>query len=145
MTEMMEVAMQGPPGAPGAPGEVDAGTAVAGEFLARGMPLYLSRATGQAGVADAAVYTKSFVAGYATANTAAGFVVTLAFGAVEMADWSAVAGTPLLLPGVPYFLKPGGGLSASPPAKPASAALTVVGSSLSPTRLMVRPMQPFLL
>jgi hypothetical protein len=158
--EILEIAMQGPPGTPGAvgtPGAAGAtgnpgpaGSASKGAYvsttaLARGQMVCVSRSTGQVLPADAAVYTQSFVLGFADAPVAAGFAVDVLDGPLQLADWTLLAGTPALVPGTPYFLASGGRISATPPTKPGFAALTLVGTAASTNRLIVNSSAPFLL
>lgn len=145
MTEILEVATQGPPGPPGIDGAAALGSYVASENVPQGMPMYVSRSTGQVGAADAGVYVKSFVLGCAVLAAVTGFPVQLTKGKVELNDWTAVAGQAHLTPGLPYFLKPGGGITASVPAGPVSKSSTVVGVAMSATALMVEPNPPLLL
>lgn len=136
----------GPAGPIGPTGPMtSAGTFVASQSLLAGQPVRISRANGQAGLANAAVYTDSFITGLASTSVAAGFPVVVALGRWDMADWAAVAGTTLLTVGMPYFLKPGGGITTTAPSKPNSMASAFVGTAVATTALFVSPGNPLLL
>jgi len=134
--------IQGPPGPRGEAGGALVGTVVAAVPLTAGDIVYCDRATRQLGIADAVVYTQSFVLGFVASDCAAGFAAEVHTGQLAIADWTRLAGTPHLLPGLPYFLRPGGGITSSRPTAPASAAVAVVGVAVSPSELHISPTLP---
>ncbi|GBU19360.1 MULTISPECIES: hypothetical protein [Methylobacterium] len=111
--------------------------------ILRGQPVVVSRATGRLLPARADIYPLALVVGLAEADTAEGFTLRPARGAVTLDDWSVVLGAPTLAPGLPYFLGPAGGLTADPDRT--AAALTCIGLAASPTTLVVDPTDPVLL
>jgi hypothetical protein len=117
---------------------------VAGADLVQGMPVAISRATGQLLPARADTYALAFVAGLASADTEQGFTDQPAHGAVTLSDWTAITGAALLAAGMPYFLAPGGGLSTAS-VGPGSTCVTRVGFAASATTLVVEPSPPILL
>ena len=122
-------------------GEVFGVATVAGADLVQGLPVAVSRATGQLLPARADTYALAFVAGVASADTSIGFGDRPAHGAVTLPDWSAVADVALLAPGLPYFLAATGGLTAAPPG--AGGLCNVrVGLAVSPTTMVVAPTLP---
>ena len=122
-------------------GETFGVATVAGAALIRGLPVAVSRATGQLLPARADTDALAFVAGVASADTGQGFTVQPAHGAVTLPDWSAVADGTLLAPGLPYFLAAAGGLTAVPPG--AGGLCTVrVGLAVSSTTMVVAPTLP---
>ncbi len=148
MVNVVEIGMQGPRGAPGATGHDGLsfyGAYVANQNLLAGQPICISRANGKAILADASVYTSSFVVGCAETNANVGFPVGVIAGRLELPNWTSVAGQQFLTPGVPYFLKAGGGITVTAPQRPACAASVMVGVAASPTTLAIAPYRPFLL
>lgn len=113
--------------------------AVASGDMAAGTPVAIDRSTGQLIAADAAFKPAAFVAGLLSAAVVAGFVGSAAQDRLTLADWSAIAGTARLSPGVPYFLAVGGGLTA---AAPASACVAMVGTALDSATLLIDPQPP---
>lgn len=124
-------------------GETFGISTVAGEDIAQGEPVAISRATGQLLPARADTYTLSFVAGLASANTLQGFTNQPAHGAVTLDDWTPIVGTATLIAALPYFLARAGGLTTLPDR--ATTALVRVGYAASPTTLIVAPTDPILL
>lgn len=114
--------------------------AVTDDILAAGMPVALSRANGHFRIADAGNKPLAFVAGLASAATAAGFVADAEREALTLADWTAVTGSALLAQGQPYFLAAGGGLTTTPPSSP--NCLVVVGTASSSTTMLIEPQSP---
>ena len=108
-----------------------------------GWPIAVSRANGHGRLARADSYALSFVAGLSKAATAPGFVCTLDGVAATLGDWTAVAGTPALAQGAPYFLGPAGGLAAVPDLT--AAAVALAGTAASPTALKILIQPPILL
>ena len=125
-------------------GETFGVATVAGADLVQGVPLAVSRATGQLLPARADTYALAFVAGLASADTEQGFTVQPAHGAVTLPDWTAVTGAALLAAGMPYFLAPDGGLSTASVGA-GSTCITRVGFAASATTLVVEPSSPILL
>ena len=125
-------------------GETFGVATVAGASLLQGLPVAVSRATGQLLPARSDTYTLAFVAGLSSADTAQGFAVQPVHGAVTLTDWSAVAGSATLSSGLPYFLGATGGLTTSPLASPAVCVVRV-GHAVSPTPLVVAPSDPITL
>ncbi len=117
---------------------------VTAQALAAGMPVAVSRATGQLMSARSDTYALAFVAGLAAADTGQGFAVQPGRGAVTLDDWTAATSIPALAQGQPYFLAPGGGLSLAP-IQTGSACVVRVGVAASPTTLVVSPTDPLLL
>lgn len=114
--------------------------AIASKALVVGMPVCLSRSTGQLITARADVKTSAFVMGLAGADVAAGFPVEVKEGVVTLSNWTAIAGAASLNVGLPYFLKPTGGITSTPPGAPNCMAL--VGMAISTQSLMVAPEFP---
>ncbi len=139
---------QGAPGAKGdkgEPGTAQASRVVAADAIAAaGLPLAISRATGQALLARADTYTRAFVAGLADGGVAAGFAVGVAGGLITLTDWSAVIGAAQLQPGSTYYLAATGGLSTTAPTLPGQC-IVVVGLAIDPFTLNVRPTLPLTL
>lgn len=113
---------------------------VASSALVAGMPVCLSRSTGQLIPARADLKTSAFVMGLAGADVAAGFPVSVKEGAITLSNWTAIAGAASLGVGLPYFLKSTGGLTSTPPGAPNCMAL--VGLAISTQSLMVAPEPP---
>ena len=68
--------------------------------ILRGQPVVVSRATGRLLPARADIYPLALVVGLAEADTAEGFTLRPARGAVTLDDWSVVLGAPTLAPGL---------------------------------------------
>lgn len=96
------------------PIEIAPAEAVAPAGALAGQPMAVSRVNGQLVPARADTYSLALVAGLAVNDTAAGFVSTLTREALTLNDWTAIAGTPSLSLGLPYFLGPEGGLTLIP-------------------------------
>lgn len=96
------------------PVEIAPAEAVAPAGAVADQPMTVSRLNGQLVPARADTYPLALVAGLALNDTDAGFVATLTREALTLADWTTVAGTPTLSPGLPYFLGPEGGLTLIP-------------------------------
>lgn len=124
---------------------VKVGDYVAAENILKGQPLYVSKATGQIGLADVNSYVKSLVLGYAVSDCLAGFSVAVMKGQLDLADWNNIAGTTQLLVGQIYFLSDSGKISSTPPIGPIKKTSTVIGMALTPTVLEVKPSVPILL
>ena len=133
--------IQGPPGPPGG----SPGAYIAERDIRAGQPVRVSRATGKAGIADAAAYPDAFVIGCAAADALAGFPVDVLLERVLLVDWTSIAGQPTLSAGTLYFLRAGGGITPVAPARPSSVASTVVGMAAAPNVLFVKPANPVLL
>ncbi len=119
-------------------------SAVAFVSLQAGQPVYANGA-GQVGLASAASYATSFVAGLAASDTAATFAANLTTDFLTQSNWAAITGTALLLPGRVYFLglTPG---TFTPIAPTTPGQLVVpVGQALSTTQFHVQINQPILL
>ncbi len=119
-------------------------SAVAFVSLQAGQPVYANEA-GQVGLASAASYATSFVAGLAASDTAATFAANLTTDFLTQSNWAAITGTALLLPGRVYFLglTPG---TFTPIAPTTPGQLVVpVGQALSTTQFHVQINQPILL
>lgn len=84
---------------------------VAAVDIAAGMPVAVSRRDGSLLPARADTYAQAFVVGLATADIRAGFAGATTREALTLASWSAIAGTPSLAVGQPYFLAAEGGLT----------------------------------
>ena len=84
------------------------------------------------------------MAGLASADTAQGFANQPAYGAVTLADWTAITGNPALAVGQPYFLGPVGGLTLAPD-RIAAICVARIGIATSPSTLVVQPTDPILL
>ena len=136
--------VQGPPGPAGASG-ASTGIYIADNAILIGQPVRISRATGKAGPANASVYSDSFIMGFAAASASAGFSVQLTFGLFTLPDWTAIAGQALLLPGVPYFLRTGGGITTATPDRMTYAASVFVGVAVSQTVFFIDPKTPMML
>lgn len=132
----------GLPGRDGADGLAGAGApieAVAAQTMPQGTPVAIDRTTGQLVPADAAFKPLAFVAGLLADAAAAGFVASAAVERLTLADWSAIAGVSSLVPGLPYFLAAGGGLTPEPPA---SDCVAMVGKALDTATLLIDPQVP---
>lgn len=130
----------GPPGLTGAPGSQGATQAVASTNLIKGQAVAIDRATFKFIPGDPSYKPKAFVIGLTDAAITSGFVGNALTGPVTMSDWTAIAGTAALSPGVPYFLAPAGTITATPPTSP--NCLTVIGVAASTTTLNVDPQPP---
>lgn len=117
---------------------------VAGEALAAGMPVAVSRGSGLLRLARADTYPLAFVAGLAPIDTEPGFTARPGRGVLTLDDWTAVVGAPALFVGQPYFLAPAGGLVATA-INPGAACVARVGLAASPSTLVVDPTDPILL
>jgi hypothetical protein len=129
---------QGPQGPAGS--SITTVSAVAQVNITAGFPLTLNRANGQLKPATAGYKPDAFVVGLAAADCLAGFTAEADSGMITRPDWTAVAGTALLSPGLPYFLTVAGGLSTNPPAAP--NCLTLIGVAVGYTTLHVDPGAP---
>lgn len=114
--------------------------AVTDDDVLHGQPLALDRTSGHLKLADPSYKPDAFVAGLARADTLAAFTADADQGVVELDDWTAVAGTPTLTPGAPYFLSGVGQISLTPPASPNCVA--VIGVGFTTTALDVNPGVP---
>lgn len=135
----LEFAAVGLPGRDGADGAAQPIEAVAAATMIAGMPVAIDRTTGQLITADAGYKPAAFVAGLLAADVAQGFVGSAASGRLTLADWSEIAGAAQLVPGVPYFLGLGGGLTST---APASDCVVLVGRALNATTLLIDPQPP---
>lgn len=134
----------GPPGQQGPPGGSFVVAIVTAEPLAIGQPLAIRRSDGKLCLARADMYTKAFVVGLASAVTAPGFAASPDDVALTLDDWTAVTGSPSLVPGCPYFLGVSGGLVLVPDRTPGNSVARV-GAAASPTTLIIAPSPPILL
>lgn len=116
---------------------------VAGADLAQGQPVAVSRASGRLLPARADTYTRAFVAGLASADTAQGFANQPAHGAVTLQDWTGLTGFAALAVGQLYFLGADGGLTTSP--RLDTACVARVGLATAPQTLVVEPSTPIIL
>lgn len=131
-------------GATGPAGDAVAASLVAAVNVRRGQPLAIDRATRQLVLADATHYPRAFVVGLAAHDCDAGFVVdVIGAGPIALADWSSVAGA-ALVPGLPYFLAEGGGITATRPTT-IGASSVVVGEAITAEILNIRCQPPILL
>ena len=112
------------------------------DILAAGWPIAINRATGHGKLARADNYMLSFVIGFSKESTLTGFVCPLEVYAVDLTDWTAIAGTQYLTPGNQYFLKKTTGISA---VDLSSVATAMVGTALSPTTLKLSITNPILM
>lgn len=124
-------------------GETFGVAGVAGAALIQGQPVAVSRASGQLLPARADTYVLAFVAGVASADTVQGFTNKPAHGAVTLPDWTAIAGSPALSVGQPYFLGAAGGLTTVPRLE--AACIARVGLATTPLTLVVEPATPIIL
>lgn len=88
--------------------------AVAPAGALAGQPMAVSRLNGELVPARGDTYPLALVAGLAASAASAGYVASLTREALTLADWTAIAGTPSLSLGLPYFLGPEGGLTLAP-------------------------------
>jgi len=116
---------------------------VAGADLLQGQPVTVSRASGRLLPARADTYTRAFVAGLASADTAQGFTNQPAHGAVTLPDWTGLTGFAALAVGQLYFLDAAGGLTTAP--RLDTACVTRVGLATAPQTLSVEPSTPIIL
>lgn len=137
------------PGARGADGRDGAGvvqlSAVCGEAVAAGQPLYLNQVDGKAWLARADTPAKAAVTGLARTAAATGFAVEIATGGINLADWTAVTGAAALNVGSRYYLglTPGTLTTAAPASQ--GQSVTETGLAVSPTLLVIRPLNTVLL
>jgi len=124
-------------------GETFGVPAATGADLIKGQPVAVSRASGRLLPARADTYSLAFVAGLASADTVSGFADQPAHGAVTLADWTLVAGTPSLFVGQLYFLGTTGGLTTAPDLT--AACITRVGLATAPQTLVAEPAHPIIL
>jgi hypothetical protein len=108
-----------------------------------GWPIAINRATGKGKLARADNYALSFVIGFSKTACLSGFVVGLERYALTLTDWTAIAGTPSLNPGLPYFLGKAGGLSVSPDFT--STTMYALSQALSEQTLEIELTMPTLL
>lgn len=130
----------GSAGLPGLNGTGGRFSAVAAATLPAGTPVTISRATGQVGTSVASWKPSAFVAGLLETASGTDFPVNVATALLTLADWTGITGAASLLPGVPYFLGVGGGLTATPPSSP--NCLTLVGKALNATTMIIDPQAP---
>lgn len=116
---------------------------VAGADLLQGQPVAVSRASGRLLPARADTYTRAFVAGLASADTAQGFTNQPAHGAVTLPDWTGLTGFAALAVGQLYFLGAAGSLTIAP--RLDTACVTRVGLAAAPQTLVVEPSAPIIL
>lgn len=127
-----------------APARMPTVSALAGEAIAAGMPLALSRANGTLRPARADTYTLAFVAGLATETVESAFPARAVRTYVTLPDWSAVARTPSLAVGQTYFLAPEGGITLLPPILPGLCSVRV-GNAIAAQTLAFVQADPILL
>ena len=109
------------------------------------MPVTHSRAAGTLLCARADTHALAFLAGLAATNGLPSSPLEAVRSSLTLIDWSAVAGTPALVVGQPYFLAPPGGITLTPPAKPDSVCNVRVGEALTPQTLVFGYSAPILL
>jgi len=131
------VVVQGPKGDPGINDFV--GTFVAGQDIAAGQPVYISRQNRLLMVADSSTYLSAFVIGFAVADIPSGFAGDVKKGVFTLSDWTALTGASALQPGFPYFLNGPGTLSTSPPI---SGGFISIGEATSSQSLLFKPTFP---
>jgi len=119
-------------------------TARAAADLPAGLPVCISRFDGSLRPARADTYTEAFVVGLLIAPVAEGFVGTATRNALTLNDWTAVAGTPSLALGQPYFLGLTGGLALTPDLT-AGRCLVRIGNATGPQTLAPVQADPILL
>lgn len=124
-------------------GETFGVSGVAGADLIKGQPVTVSRASGRLLPARADTYTRAFVAGLASADTAQGFTNQPAHGAVTLPDWTGLTGFAALAVGQMYFLGAAGGLTTAP--RLDTACVARVGLATAPQTLVVEPSAPIIL
>lgn len=115
-------------------------TATAQADIFTGAAVALNRANGHALLGDPAYKPNAFVVGLAVAAVASGFPVQIQTGLFSLPDWTAVAGTATLTPGLPYFLGAGGTITSAPPSAP--DCVTLIGLATGPTTLSINPDPP---
>jgi hypothetical protein len=115
--------------------EGDAATinAVAAIDLIKGSPVAIDRATGKFVAANAGFKPTAFVVGLLNADVALGFVGNAVADRLKLDDWTPIAGTPTLSPGVTYFLNSAGGLSVVPD----GSCIAIVGKALDTETLLI--------
>lgn len=141
--EIKSPGLQGANGVNGADADNIVIEAVAGTDLEAGFPVAINRANGKMLLADANYKPSAFVVGIITASVLSGFVGQASPARVTLNDWTAATGAPLLLQGQPYFLKPGGGLTTTPPG--AGSCVVHVGIAVSVTTLQIDVRSPILM
>jgi hypothetical protein len=140
--QVVEIGIQGVAGRDGSNGIL--GNFVANQDIVQGMPVYISRANGQIGIANAASYTQSLIAGFTVSAVNSGFTVDIKSGVSTLSDWTAIAGTATLQKGQLYFLSLNGGITTTPDRTTAQAIVSI-GEALSATTLFFNPSNPILL
>lgn len=115
-------------------------TATASVVVPAGMPMAINPANGQFIKALANPKSSAFVSGLAKTASAIGFSLGVSPDSMTLANWTAITGAALLLPGQNYFLGAAGGLTTVPPSSPNCIAL--VGVAESTTTLAIRPQPP---
>lgn len=116
------------------------------ESITEGQAIRVRPNTGKASPAQANGSSTSDVFGFATTSVGSDATLEVTRDRMSLSDWSAIAGTTLLTPGVSYFLSPStpGGIQTSPPTT-AGQVVCVVGEAVSPTTLAVQIGIPILL
>jgi hypothetical protein len=109
------------------------GQGEADSAIARGQPVYVL-ASGHIGLARADALPQAGYAGLATVSAAATFAASYATGVLNLADWTAIAGTSYLVPGALYYVSPATAGQISTIA-PTAGYLVVVGRALSVSQL----------
>lgn len=136
---VLQFAAVGMPGRDGAAGAGAPIETVAAVTMVAGTPVAIDRTTGQLVGADASFKPKAFVVGLLAGDVAQGFAGSVETDRLALTDWSAIVGAAQLVPGLPYFLADGGGLTAIPPA---SSCVALVGRAVSATTLLIDPQSP---
>lgn len=116
------------------------------ESITEGQAIRVRPNTGKASPAQADASSTSDVFGFATNSVGADATVEITRDRVTLPNWSALAGTTLLTPGVTYFLSTStpGGIQTTPPTT-AGQVVCVVGEAISTTTLAVQIGIPILL
>ncbi|GJE42074.1 hypothetical protein [Methylobacterium soli] len=127
-----------------APARMPTVTAAAGEDIAAGMPVALSRADSTLRIARADTYPLAFVVGLAAVDVGTGFAGRGVRTYVTLPDWTEVAGTPSLAVGQTYFLAPEGGIAVMPPILPGQCSVRV-GNAIAAQTLAFIQADPILL
>ncbi|MFZ5832701.1 MAG: hypothetical protein ACOY3P_21650 [Planctomycetota bacterium] len=116
--------------------------AEANEPITAGMPLYEVSGFVRVGLAQAGTAGRVRVVGLAITSVEAGVAVTfIAKGRLELADWTAVAGTATLTPGAVYYLGGSGGLTLTAPVI-GGFFVTEIGQAVNGTTLDLNIKRP---
>jgi hypothetical protein len=118
---------------------------IAGESCLPGQPLYVHPASQRARLCCATALATGVAIGLASTTGTIGFPVSVATEQLSLADWSAVVGSPTLLPGVTYFLDTAPGRLT--PIAPTTIGYLVapIGKAATTSSLILSIPLPFLL